>query len=73
VRFLDRVGFWDASKRFWSRRAPPLPPDAPNPGDLCRRLQRGFARLNDSSEEADTVRSVLANAVCMTSPAASLA
>jgi len=73
VRFLDRVGFWDKSKRFWSRRDPSLPPGTPTPSDLCRRLQRGFARLNADSEEAETVRSLLATAVCMTASTGSLA
>jgi len=67
VRFLDRVGFWDQSKRFWSRRDPSLPRGAATPSDLCRRLQRGFTHLNANSEEADTIHSLLATAVCMTS------
>ena len=38
---------------------------APTPSDLCRRPQRGFARLNANSEEAETVRPLLATAVCV--------
>jgi hypothetical protein len=73
VRFLDRVGFWDQSKRFWSRRDPGLPLGAPTPSDLCRRLQRGLARLNANSEEAETLRSLLATALCVTASTGSLA
>jgi hypothetical protein len=72
VRFLDRVGFWDQSKRLWSRRDPAYRRGA-NPSDLCRRLQRGFARLNADSEEAETARSLVATAVCVTASTGSLA
>ena len=68
VRFLDRVGVWDPAKRFWSRQTPDLPVNAPSPRELCLGLQRGFAAVDDRSEEADTVRFVLRNAVCLTAP-----
>jgi hypothetical protein len=58
VRFLDRIGLWDASKRFWSRRAPELPVGL-NAVDLAVRLGRGFKPWDDGSEAADTVRSIL--------------
>jgi hypothetical protein len=68
VRFLDRVGFWDSAKRFWSRKPPSLPADAPAPSDLCKRLQRGFSKLNDVSEEGATVRALLQVAACTSRP-----
>jgi hypothetical protein len=71
VRFLDRAGFWDAAKRFWARKQPVLPPEAPTPVELCQRLQRGFAKLNDASEEGATVRSLLRAAQCASGNASS--
>jgi hypothetical protein len=59
VRFLDRIGFWDPSKRFWSQTPPSLPSGAPTPHELCERLQRGFDKLNDASEEGATVKMLL--------------
>jgi len=70
VRFLDRVGFWDKAKRFWSRVEPPLPAGTPTPRDLAQHLARGFATLNDTSEEGDTVRSLLRAALCLNQPSA---
>ncbi len=68
VRFLDRVGVWDRAKRFWSRQDPDLPASAPSPRELCLGLQSGFKKVDDKSEEADTVRAVLRAAVCLTAP-----
>ena len=65
VRFLDRVGFWDPAKRFWSRALPSLPPNAPGPAEVCKRLTRGFETLKDTSEEAATVRAILKSAACL--------
>jgi hypothetical protein len=61
VRFLDRVGLWDAGKRFWSGRPPELP-DGLEPARLAERLAKGFEPHNDGSEAADTVHSILAAA-----------
>jgi len=68
VRFLDRAGLWDPAKRFWLHKKPDLPPGSPVPHDLALRLQDGFAKLRDSSEEADTVRELLRIAVCVSAP-----
>jgi hypothetical protein len=58
VRFLDRIGFWDPAKLFWTDTLT-LPDGAPSPSELCRRLAAGFAKLNDGSEEGRTVRKIL--------------
>ncbi len=68
VRFLDRAGLWDSAKRFWLHKKPDLPAGSPAPHDLALRLQDGFAKLRDSSEEADTVRELLRIAVCVSAP-----
>ncbi len=67
IRFLDRVGFWDPSKRFWLHKLPDAPAGTPTPHDLCKRLQRGFAKLKDASEEGETVRDLLRVAECVSS------
>ena len=61
VRFLDRVGVWDAGKRFWSGRKLKLP-NGLEPAKLAERLAKGFKPHNDGSEAADTVHSILAAA-----------
>jgi hypothetical protein len=62
LRFLDRVGFFDPSKRFWTRVAPVSPIE---PGELAARLARGFEKLHDSSEESETIRAILKAARCL--------
>ncbi len=68
VRFLDRAGLWDTAKRFWLHKKPALPTGSPAPHDLALRLQAGFAKLRDNSEEADTVRELLRIAACVSAP-----
>lgn len=65
IRFLDRLGFWDAARRFWSRRPPPLPPGINSAGALARRLSIAFEALLDESEQSQTVRNILRTATCM--------
>ena len=66
VRFLDRVGYWDDAKRFWSRSSIPTPKGLPTPGRLARNLAANFAGLNAHSEWAETVTSLLRAACCAT-------
>jgi hypothetical protein len=67
VRFLDRLGYWDELRRFWSRKAPPLPPGFASAGELARKLSANFETLGDRSDESATVRSTLKTAMCLTS------
>jgi hypothetical protein len=68
VRFLDRAGFWDPDKRFWLHRMPELPKGTGSAEEICRRLQEGFARLRDQSEEGETVAKLLKVAACLSGP-----
>ena len=65
VRFLDRLGYWDELRRFWSRKAPPLPPGIVSPGALAQKLSVAFEKLGDRSDESATVRSTLKTAMCL--------
>lgn len=65
VRFLDRLGYWDELRRFWSRKAPPLPPGFASAGELARKLSANFETLGDHSDESATVRSTLKTAICL--------
>jgi hypothetical protein len=65
VRFLDRVGYWDGAKRFWSREGLSLPDGAPNPNDLAPLLLGALDHLQERSERADTVRAILQAAACV--------
>jgi hypothetical protein len=65
VRFLDRLGFWDVARRFWSRRPPPLPPGIDSAGALAERLSVTFEALRDESQQSQTVRGILRTAKCM--------
>jgi hypothetical protein len=64
VRFLDRVGFWDRTKRFWTHR---FAITEPTSEDVCARLKRGFAAVADDSEFAETVAFILQAASCVAS------
>ena len=64
LRFLDLAGFFEPAKRFWSRAAPPSD-GLPTPSDLAVRLERGFTKFADHSEESDTVRTILNRAKCL--------
>jgi hypothetical protein len=58
VRFLDEVGLWDEEQRFWHKGPVPLPPGFK--ADKIRGdLQRGFDRIDDHSEPAETIRAIL--------------
>ena len=65
MRFLDRFGFRDGGKRFWSSQPPALPEGAPEPGRLARRLAERLDRLSQTSERADTTATILRTAVCL--------
>jgi hypothetical protein len=68
VRFLDSLGFWRDSDRFWYTGALRLPEGVPTPYDLCRSLRQEFAeKYDDKSEEADEVLRVLKAAEAETS------
>jgi hypothetical protein len=62
VRFLDRVGFWDRTKRFWTHR---IDIQKPTPDEVCTRLKRGFTAVADDSEFAETVAFILQSASCV--------
>lgn len=57
VRFLDKLGYWDPMKRFWTRDLPPL--GGVRPSDLAVRLKDAFAVLNDPSPEGRTTHALL--------------
>jgi hypothetical protein len=59
VRFLDRVGYFDEDKRFWTKGALELPTDAPQPFALATRLHDGLARQNNTSNMADHAKKLL--------------
>ena len=65
VRFLDRVGYWDHRRRFWSPGEVPKLDGSPTPRDLAILLARNFATLSDPTERGDTVRAILIAASCM--------
>jgi hypothetical protein len=62
VRFLDRIGFWDRAKRFWTHR---IAIASPTPEEVCERLKRGFETVDDTSEMAETVNFILRTATCI--------
>jgi hypothetical protein len=62
VRFLDRVGFWDRTKRFWTHR---IDIQDPTPEQVCARLKSGFPAVDDKSEFAETVAFILQAASCV--------
>lgn len=59
VRFLDRIGFWDETKRFWRNDNIPLPPGCPSPETIRQRLLLGFKFVDDGSEYCETVTQIL--------------
>jgi len=65
VRFLDQVGLWDASNRFWTNQDSALP-NSDVAYELATRLQRGFARVRDGSAESETVGEILDRALRLT-------
>lgn len=64
VRFLDRLGFWDSQRRFWSRSAPDLPDWMGSPGKLAALLLDKLTALNDRTSETDTAMAILQTAKC---------
>jgi hypothetical protein len=68
VCFLDGVGLWDADKRFWTMDNIVVPKGTASPHDLCRKLKDGFAKLKASGESANTVNSLLDDAISKTAP-----
>lgn len=65
VRFLDRVGFWDRAKRFWTQEALSKPDDRPGPAMLCNVFGAQLIRLGQSSERAATIADILRAARCL--------
>jgi hypothetical protein len=58
VRFLDEIGLWDAEQRFWHEGQIPLP-DGLKAECIRDDLRRGFAKVDDGSEYAETIRDIL--------------
>ena len=65
VRFLDRVGFFDESKRFWTKGVPDLPRGAPEPGDVAARLAAALKSTGNESNTADDAMKILRTAECL--------
>ena len=61
ARFLDRLGFWDPQRRFWSRSAPDLPDWITSPGALAGLLLT-LTALNDHTAETATATAILQTA-----------
>ena len=59
VRFLDRIGFWDKAKRFWSSDDISLPNGCLPPEKIRDRLLQGFEAVDDGSEYCETIRQIL--------------
>lgn len=64
VRFLDRIGYWDSAKRFWSRQPLRTPEGRPTPAELAVRLDSGLKKLGVRSERGETIANILRFAVC---------
>jgi hypothetical protein len=62
ARFLDRLGFWDPQRRFWSRSAPDLPDWITSPGALAGLLLDKLTALNDHTAETATATAILQTA-----------
>ena len=58
VRFLDRVGFWDQAKRFWTQETFPQNDD-PSPAYLGTVLTAQLTRLEQSSQRAAEIAKIL--------------
>lgn len=69
VRFLDRIGFFDTGKCFWTRAPAALPPHAPSPGALASSLMTGLSATNSRSELAQDAAAILRRALCIVSQA----
>ncbi len=59
VRFLDGVGLWDPAKRFWHTGEIPLPAGCPPAAKIAKQLLVGFNKIDDGSEYAETIGSIL--------------
>jgi hypothetical protein len=53
VRFLDRVGYFDDTKRFWTKGKLNVPTGALEPYELATRLYAGLERTVNKSNMAD--------------------
>jgi hypothetical protein len=71
VRFLDRAGFWDPAKCFWTSGSAAFP-NTPNPRDLAERFQRGFEKVRDDSVESETVQDIIDRALRLSPTVGSL-
>ena len=65
VRFLDRVGYWDDAKRFWTRQPIAAPEGRPSPTALAHTLWAQLQRLSQGSERAAVVAGLLGTAMCL--------
>jgi hypothetical protein len=59
VRFLDGIGLWNPAKRFWRADEIPLPAGSPPAAEIAKRLLAGFKKIDDGSEYAETIGSIL--------------
>ncbi len=59
VRFLDGIGLWNPAKRFWRADEIPLPAGSPPAAEIAKRLLAGFKKVDDGSEYAETIGSIL--------------
>jgi hypothetical protein len=59
VRFLDDLGLWDDSKCFWRKPPIPLPAGVPTATEIRENLRRGFDKVKDDSEYAETIDAIL--------------
>jgi hypothetical protein len=62
VRFLDRVGLWNAAQRFWRTDDIPLPNGCPPAAKIRERLLQGFKAVDDDSEYCETIKQILTGA-----------
>ncbi|WP_342361823.1 hypothetical protein [Terrarubrum flagellatum] len=63
VRFLDRIGYWDDGKRFWSREPLPTLEQRRTPLALAKALLGRLRQLGAWSERGETLLTILEMAV----------
>jgi hypothetical protein len=68
VRFLDRVGYFDDTKRFWTKGHLVVPHGALGPYDLAQRLRAGLERTVNKSNMADHALKILSAAMRLNAP-----
>jgi len=68
VRFLDRVGFFDDGKRYWTKGRLEVPERTPGPYELAARLHSGLSRTVNKSNAADHALRILSAAMRLNAP-----